>query len=349
MISGSSVLLKSKAKNPITILKNNGSEVSLRMEKECVVSSGDIIKLLQHQYHFVVEEDNSEGECPKEQRTAKTSSEEKTPLEDRKRMMERIQKLELTIDDLKSEVKNLKVTDNDLKTEVQKLQTKIDELKTDSANLKSENALMKSSIDSSRLRDDNVEQKSIGSNLLGATPKNPGFTNVIFLGYWEMELTSETVNRFLENNGELCKIDDAETNATYYANCNWTFSEKQWNAVQHITNGNGRTKIVIFIRMVIERNGSISLINDTQKKFLNEYTKRMNKFSFVVQLGKWNDSAHTFEDAKLVREWLTNEFAVPPQTSVLIVDTKDWKNEFFPETAKTRQQIKDFVESCPSM
>ena len=99
------------------------------------------------------------------------------------------------------------------------------------------------------------------------------------------ELTFETEDRYVENNGELYKIDDAETNVTYYANYNDKFIEKQWNAVQQITNGNGRTKIALHIWMVIERNGSIR-ITDTQKQFLNEYTKRMKTFSFVACLWK---------------------------------------------------------------
>ena len=58
---------------------------------------------------------------------------------------------------------------------------------------------------------------------------------------------------------------------------------------------------------------------------------------------------HTFEDTKRIHEVLTNEFAATYQTSALIVDLKDWRYGAFPETEKTRQQIKDFVEGCPSL
>ena len=46
---------------------------------------------------------------------------------------------------------------------------------------------------------------------------------------------------------------------------------------------------------------------------------------------------------------LTNEFAASAPTSLLIVDYKDWSYDpEFPEP-KARQQIKDFVDRCPSL
>ena len=60
-------------------MKKNGSEMSLQMKEECVVSSGDMIKLQEQKYHFVIKDDNSE-EMDKSQSlkgAAKSSSEEK--------------------------------------------------------------------------------------------------------------------------------------------------------------------------------------------------------------------------------------------------------------------------------
>ena len=71
-------------------------------------------------------------------------------------------------------MEKLKLENDLMKSSIEKIELKVDALKAENASLKSENDLMKSSIDSCRHRVDKVEQKSIGSDLLVKTPKDPG-------------------------------------------------------------------------------------------------------------------------------------------------------------------------------
>jgi len=274
------------------------------------------------------------------------------------------------LDSLKSAMEKVELICNDLKAEnvalkasMQQIEQKNHDLQSDVQQLNSiQNVYL-------RLKVDNWEHKSVGSNLLEETPKSSGFSNVIVLGYFychygiinicrgKEELEHETLERYIENNGQLCKIEDAETKVNYYANYVKDFSEEQWNAVQLIINDNQKTKIVFFFEIIIDDNGSI-LKDDyyhEKIKFAKSYTNKMKTFSFVFRVWKQNagsyvsDYTHTSEDEQLVREALINDFEAPPQTSVMILDTKDWQNVFFPETAETRQQIKDFVDGCPPL
>jgi len=196
-----------------------------------------------------------------------------------------------------------------------------------------------------------------------------GLTNVIVMGKdlgsygiinscrGKEELTLETHDRYVETNRQLCKIDDAETKVTYYTNYDEDFSKEQWNAVQLIVNGNRKTKIVLDTWMFIDENGSIVKTSYYHKQiqFLKNYTNRIKKFSIVVRLYKFcnrgfpdNNYSHTSKDAQVVRESFINEIGIPPRTSILIVDWKDWQSWHFPET-KTREEIKDFVDGCPPL
>ena len=67
-------------RNPITVLKNSGVEMSLQIKEECVVSSGDIIKLEQQKYIVTYDESDEMDNNRTLKQTAKTSSKEKVKL-----------------------------------------------------------------------------------------------------------------------------------------------------------------------------------------------------------------------------------------------------------------------------
>ena len=56
----------------------------------------------------------------------------------------------------------------------------------------------------------------------------------------------------------------------------------------------------------------------------------------------------TAADKKMVEEELKKDL-VPPPTSVLVVDSIDWGDDFYFPSDSVRTRIADFVKNCPTL